>query len=78
MNDTANERQQALAGARKVHRFDQEADETLNWLGDKEAMGVAMEQEEFTHADLAQVKAQIQRHDEFVHGLKAVEKQVRI
>ncbi|KAK6758912.1 hypothetical protein RB195_016254 [Necator americanus] len=76
VNEAATERQQALAGARQVHRFDQEADETLNWLGDKEATGVAMENEDLAHADLATIKVQMQRHDEFVHGMRAVEKQV--
>ncbi|CAD6193236.1 unnamed protein product [Caenorhabditis auriculariae] len=76
VNEVANERRQALNGARQVHRFDQEADQTLNWLQDKEATGVAMEQEDLSRADLASVKAQLQRHDEFMHGMKAVEKQV--
>uniref|UniRef100_A0A0K0DJQ5 PH domain-containing protein n=1 Tax=Angiostrongylus cantonensis TaxID=6313 RepID=A0A0K0DJQ5_ANGCA len=76
VNEAATERQHALAGARQVHRFDQEADETLNWLQDKEATGVAMENEELAHADLATIKVQMQRHDEFVHGMRAVEKQV--
>ncbi|VDL75035.1 unnamed protein product [Nippostrongylus brasiliensis] len=76
VNEAATERQQALAGARQVHRFDQEADETLNWLQDKEATGVAMENEDLAHADLATIKVQMQRHDEFVHGMRAVEKQV--
>ncbi|KAK6022938.1 spectrin repeat-containing domain protein, partial [Ostertagia ostertagi] len=76
VNEAATERQQALAGARQVHRFDQEADETLNWLQDKEATGVAMENEDLAHADLATIKIQMQRHEEFVHGMRAVEKQV--
>uniref|UniRef100_A0A1I7X9F8 PH domain-containing protein n=1 Tax=Heterorhabditis bacteriophora TaxID=37862 RepID=A0A1I7X9F8_HETBA len=76
VNEVATERQQALAGARQVHRFDQEADQTLNWLQDKEATGVAMEREDLSHADLIAITTQMQRHDEFVHGLKAVEKQV--
>ncbi|VDO69394.1 unnamed protein product [Heligmosomoides polygyrus] len=76
VNEAATERQQALAGARQVHRFDQEADETLNWLQDKEATGVAMENEDLAHADLASIKVQMQRHEEFVHGMRAVEKQV--
>ncbi|KJH48207.1 spectrin repeat-containing domain protein [Dictyocaulus viviparus] len=76
VNEAATERQHALAGARQVHRFDQEADETLNWLQDKEATGVAIENEDLAHADLATIKIQMQRHEEFVHGMRAVEKQV--
>jgi len=71
------ERQQALSGARQVHKFDQEADQTIHWLQEKETLGAAMEQEDLTHADMATVKSQMQKHNEFVHGLKAVEKQVR-
>ncbi|WKX88076.1 hypothetical protein Q1695_008025 [Nippostrongylus brasiliensis] len=81
VNEAATERQQTLAGARQVHRFDQEADETLNWLENtlfrnKEATGVARENEDLAHADLATIVVQMQRHDEFVHSMMAVEKQV--
>ncbi|CAI4223262.1 unnamed protein product [Auanema sp. JU1783] len=76
VNRAATERQQDMAGAKQIHRFDQEADQLLNWLGDKEATGVALEQEDLSQADLAAVKSQMQRYEEFAHGLKAVEKQV--
>ncbi|GMS78986.1 hypothetical protein PENTCL1PPCAC_1161 [Pristionchus entomophagus] len=77
VNEDANERQQALAGARQVHKFDQEVDETIHWLNKKERMGTALEQEDLAKTDLEGVKRLIQKQDEFVHGMKAVEKQVR-
>lgn len=76
VNKDANSRQNCLNGAKQVYQFDQEADETINWLQEKEVLGVAMEQEDLSQADLNVIKAQMQRQDEFVHGLKAVEKQV--
>ncbi|CAJ0961940.1 unnamed protein product, partial [Mesorhabditis belari] len=76
VNEIANERQQALAGAKQVHRFDQEADETINWLQEKEADGVALENVELAGADLNTLTSERQRLEEFIHGLKAVEKQV--
>lgn len=76
VNQAANERKMALGGARQVHQFDQDADQMLNWLQEKEALEVAMEQEDLSKCDFASVKAQIERHDEFSHGMKAVEKQV--
>ncbi|MFH4980275.1 hypothetical protein AB6A40_006984 [Gnathostoma spinigerum] len=76
VNETANERQQALQGAIQVHKFDQDADETLGWLEEKEAHQVAMEGEDMTHADLPTLKQLMIKHDEFMHGVAAVEKQV--
>ena len=76
VNRDANTRQNCLNGAKQVFQFDQEADETINWLQEKEVLGVAMEQEDLSQADLNMIKAQMQKQDEFFHGLKAVEKQV--
>ncbi|KAK0410555.1 hypothetical protein QR680_005192 [Steinernema hermaphroditum] len=76
VNDAANERQQALVGAKMVHKFDQDADEMLHWLGEKEALQVAMDSEDFSSTDLADVQRLIQKHEEFAHGLVAVERQV--
>ncbi|CAJ0573578.1 unnamed protein product, partial [Mesorhabditis spiculigera] len=76
VNESANERQQALTGAKQVHRFDQEADETINWLQEKEADGVALENVDLTAADLNTLTSERQRLEEFIHGLTAVEKQV--
>ncbi len=59
VNEAATERQQALQGAKQVHKFDQEADETLNWLEEKEAMQVIAEQEDLSQADLPTIKVRV-------------------
>lgn len=61
-----------------MHKFDQDADETLGWLEEKEALQVAMESENLDRADIPTLKQLMLKHDEFVHGVLAVEKQVRI
>ncbi|XP_048485825.1 spectrin beta chain, non-erythrocytic 5 [Plutella xylostella] len=38
LNELAQARQEALAGARQVHEFDRSADETLAWVLEKEAL----------------------------------------
>ncbi|OUC42104.1 spectrin repeat-containing domain protein, partial [Trichinella nativa] len=47
VNEAATERHQALLGAKQVHEFDQEADETLNWLHEKEAQLVSESTHDF-------------------------------
>uniref|UniRef100_F1KPH2 Spectrin beta chain n=1 Tax=Ascaris suum TaxID=6253 RepID=F1KPH2_ASCSU len=76
VNEAATERQQALQGAIQVHKFDQDADETLGWLEEKEAHQVAVEGEDISGADLPALKQLMIKHDEFMHGVSAVEKQV--
>lgn len=60
----------------QVHKFDQDADETLGWLEEKEAHQVAVEGEDISGADLPALKQLMIKHDEFMHGVSAVEKQV--
>ncbi|VDK61916.1 unnamed protein product [Onchocerca ochengi] len=76
VNEVANERQQALQGAIQVHKFDQDADETLGWLEEKEAHQVALEDEDISRADLPALKQLMNKYDEFMRGVAAVEKQV--
>ncbi|EJD74610.1 beta chain spectrin [Loa loa] len=76
VNEAANERQQALQGAIQVHKFDQDADETLGWLEEKEAHQVALEGEDISRADLPALKQLMNKYDEFMRGVTAVEKQV--
>uniref|UniRef100_A0A0N4T6E9 PH domain-containing protein n=1 Tax=Brugia pahangi TaxID=6280 RepID=A0A0N4T6E9_BRUPA len=76
VNEVANERQQALQGAIQVHKFDQDADETLGWLEEKEAHQVALEGEDISRADLPALKQLMSKYDEFMRGVTAVEKQV--
>ena len=44
-------RQEALSGAKQVHVFDKNADETIMWIGEKEAL--------FLSEDLGQVSYSI-------------------
>ncbi|VDK88570.1 unnamed protein product, partial [Litomosoides sigmodontis] len=76
VNEVASERQQALQGAIQVHKFDQDADETLGWLEEKEAHQVALEGEDISRADLPALKHLMNKYDEFMRGVTAVEKQV--
>ncbi|KAI6237537.1 hypothetical protein M3Y95_00275500 [Aphelenchoides besseyi] len=77
VNNTANDRQQALHDAQKIHIFDQEADEMLIRLEEKEAHIVAMDQEDLANVDLATVKSHCQKHEEFMKSVFGVEKQVQ-
>ncbi|VDM44604.1 unnamed protein product [Toxocara canis] len=61
-----------------VHKFDQDADETLGWLEEKEAHQVAVEGEDISGADLPALKQLMIKHDEFTHGVSAVEKQEHV
>ncbi|KFD52473.1 hypothetical protein M513_06670 [Trichuris suis] len=75
VNEAATDRQQALLGALQVHKFDQEADETLNWLQEKEAQ-IVSESDDVGQSDLMTIQAQLQRNDIFMRELSAVERQV--
>lgn len=48
----------------------------LNRLAEKEAYIVALENEDLTSVDLITVKTFAQKHDDFLHALYVVEKQV--
>ncbi|CDW52048.1 protein sma d; protein sma c; protein sma b [Trichuris trichiura] len=65
VNEAATDRQQALLGALQVHKFDQEADETLNWLQEKEAQ-IVSESDDVGQSDLMTIQAQLQRNDIFM------------
>uniref|UniRef100_A0A5S6R1A2 Spectrin beta chain n=1 Tax=Trichuris muris TaxID=70415 RepID=A0A5S6R1A2_TRIMR len=75
VNEAATDRQQALLGARQVHKFDQDADETLNWLQEKEAQ-IVSESDDVCQSDLMTIQTQLQRNDIFMRELSAVERQV--
>ena len=76
VNEAANDQQQALLDAKNIHIFDQEADEMLNRLGEKEAQIVSLQGEDLTSIDLEMVNRFVQTHEEFLRGLFVVEKQV--
>ena len=72
------ERQQAFQRAIQVQKYDENVDETLGWLEQKEAFQVAMEGEDISRADLAALKQLVAKHNEFMRGVSAVEKQVNL
>ncbi|KRX16495.1 Spectrin beta chain, erythrocytic, partial [Trichinella nelsoni] len=76
VNEAATERHQALLGAKQVHEFDQEADETLNWLHEKEAQLVSESTHDFGQLDMKTIKAQLQRNEFFLRELSAVQRKV--
>uniref|UniRef100_A0A7E4UVW3 Spectrin beta chain n=1 Tax=Panagrellus redivivus TaxID=6233 RepID=A0A7E4UVW3_PANRE len=76
VNEAANDQLQALQDAKNIHIFDQQADEMLIRLGDKEAQIVSQQNEDLTAIDLASVKRFVVSHDEFMRGLFVLEKQV--
>lgn len=75
VNDAAVERNQALLGAKQVHKFDQEAEETSAWLQEKEALLLAAT-DDFTNTDQSSIATLLHRHDAFMRELTAVEKQI--
>lgn len=60
---------QALLGARQVHKFDQDADETLAWLQEKEAV-LLSESDDLGQMDSATIHAKLQRNDVFTVRLR--------
>lgn len=76
VNDAANDRQQALLDGKNIHVFDQKADDLLNRLAEQEAYIVALDSEDLTIVDFATVKAFVQKHEDFLHALYVLEKQV--
>ncbi|XP_070377881.1 spectrin beta chain, non-erythrocytic 1-like isoform X1 [Dermacentor albipictus] len=70
--ECAASRQDALAGARQVHTFDRNADETISWIYEKEAV---LLNEDFGH-DLESIQALSRRHEGFQRDLAAVREQV--
>lgn len=72
IKELAHARQEALAGAKQVHVFDRTADETIEWIEEKDA---ALTLETFGQ-DLETIQALVRRHEGFETELAAVKKQV--
>lgn len=72
LKDLANARQEALAGAKQVHVFDRTADETITWIGEKEATLLT----EDYGQDLETIQALVRKHEVFNTELAAVKEQV--
>ena len=72
LRELTQARQEALAGAKQVHVFDRDADETIAWIGEKEA---AINTDDYGH-DLDSIQALVRRHQGFERDLAAVKEQV--
>uniref|UniRef100_A0A2R5L953 Putative spectrin beta chain non-erythrocytic 5 isoform x6 n=1 Tax=Ornithodoros turicata TaxID=34597 RepID=A0A2R5L953_9ACAR len=70
--ECAASRQDALAGAKQVHTFDRNADETIGWIYEKDAV---LSSEDYGH-DLESVQALTRQHEAFQRDLAAVKAQV--
>jgi len=72
LNELSHARQDALSGAKLVHVFDRNADETVTWILEKEAV---LYSEDYGQ-DLEGVRALLRNHAGFEHDLAAVKEQV--
>lgn len=72
LNELSHARQDALSGAKLVHVFDRNADETVTWITEKEAV---LYSEDYGQ-DLEGVRALLRKHAGFEHDLAAVKEQV--
>jgi len=70
--ELASARQEALHGAKQVHMFDRTADETIQWITEKDA---AISTEDYGH-DLESIQALVRKHQTFERDLAAVKDQV--
>jgi len=66
-------RQEALSGAKQVHVFDKNADETIMWIGEKEALFLS----EDLGQDLETIQSLLDRQEGFKRDLDAIEGQVK-
>ncbi|XP_076029013.1 spectrin beta chain, non-erythrocytic 5 kst isoform X3 [Oratosquilla oratoria] len=72
LKELASARQEALAGAKQVHVFDRNADETISWIAEKDAI---ISSEDYGH-DLETIQGLARRHQGFERDLAAVKEQV--
>ncbi|XP_037069817.1 spectrin beta chain, non-erythrocytic 1-like [Pollicipes pollicipes] len=72
LRELTQARQEALLGAKQVHVFDRDADETIGWIAEKEA---ALSTDDYGH-DLDSIQALVRRHQGFERDLAAVKEQV--
>lgn len=72
LKETAQQRQEALAGAKQIHIFDRKADEAISWMQEKDA---ALSNEDFG-PDLESIQTLILKHEGFQRDLAALKEQV--
>ncbi len=73
LNEMSQARQDALSGAKLVHVFDRNANETVAWITEKEATLFSLDYGQ----DLEGVQALLRKHAGFEHDLATVKDQVR-
>merc|ERR1719436_2356134 len=72
LKEPASARHEALSGAKQVHVFDKNADETISWISEKEAEISADE----VGQDLETIQSLIERQEGFQRDLAAIQQQV--
>merc|ERR1719347_742959 len=72
LKELTSARHEALSGAKQVHVFDKNADETISWIGEKEAEISADE----VGQDLETIQSLIERQEGFQRDLAAIQQQV--
>ncbi|XP_066281028.1 spectrin beta chain, non-erythrocytic 5-like isoform X2 [Branchiostoma lanceolatum] len=72
LKEMTQSRQEALDGARQVHTFDRDCEETKSWIHEKE---MQLSSEDYGH-DLASVQAAVRRHEGVERDLAALGVQV--
>merc|ERR1719445_207309 len=73
LKELTSARHEALSGAKQVHVFDKNADETISWIGEKEA---EMSADETGH-DLETIQSLLERHQGLQRDLAAIQEQVK-
>ena len=72
LRELSSARQDALAGAKQVHAFDRDADETIRWIIEKDAI---ISSEDYGQ-DLETIQSLARKHHGFERDLAAVKEQV--
>merc|ERR1719422_2284142 len=72
LKELATARHEALSGAKQVHVFDKNADETISWIGEKEA---EISTDELGQ-DLETIQSLLERQQGFQRDLAAIQQQV--
>lgn len=70
--ELANARLDALKGAKQVHMFDRNADETIAWINEKESTLI----DDYYGKDLDETRSLIRQHSQFENELIALKQQV--
>merc|ERR1719445_2697677 len=73
LKELTSARHEALSGAKQVHVFDKNADETISWIGEKEAEMSADE----TGQDLETIQSLLERQQGLKRDLAAIQEQVK-